>query len=66
MVSRGLHAQNGAFVGVITAIVDPAYFLAPFGLPELGPHGAVRLLRRDGVLLSGYPVDDRGGDAQLP
>jgi PAS domain S-box-containing protein len=56
MVSRGLNAANGAFLGVITAIVDPAYFLGPFGLPELGAHGAVRLLRRDGVLLTGYPA----------
>jgi PAS domain S-box-containing protein len=56
MVSRALHAPNGALLGVITAIVDPGYFLAPFGLPELGPHGAVRLLRRDGVLLAGYPA----------
>ena len=56
MVSRALQAPNGAFLGVITAIVDPAYFLGPFGLPELGPHGAVRLLRRDGVLLTAYPA----------
>ena len=56
MVSRALHAPNGAFLGVITAIVDPGYFLAPFGLPELGPQGAVRLLRRDGVLLTAYPA----------
>src|SRR5487761_1999765 len=56
MVSRALHAPNGAFLGVITAIVDPVYFLAPFGLPELGPQGAVRLLRRDGVLLTAYPA----------
>jgi len=56
MVSRGLNAPDGAFLGVITATVDPAYFLGPFGLPHLGPHGVVRLLRRDGVLLTGYPV----------
>jgi PAS domain S-box-containing protein len=55
MVSRGLYAPDGAFLGVVTALVDPAYFLGPFGLPELGPQGAVRLLRRDGVLLTGYP-----------
>ena len=56
MVSRAVHAQNGAFLGVITAMVDPGYFLGPLGLPNLGPHGAVRLLRRDGVLLTGYPA----------
>ena len=56
MVSRGLYAADGAFLGVVTAMVDPAYFLGPFGLPDLGPQGAVRLLRRDGVLLTGYPA----------
>lgn len=56
MVSRGVYAADGLFLGVVTAMVDPAYFLGPFGLPDLGPHGAVRLLRRDGVLLTDYPA----------
>ena len=55
-VSRGLNDPDGRFLGVITAVVDPAYFLGPQGLHELGPDGVVRLLRRDGVLLTGYPV----------
>jgi PAS domain S-box-containing protein len=55
-VSRGLNDPDGRFLGVITAVVDPAYFLGPQGLRELGPDGAVRLLRRDGVLLTGYPM----------
>jgi PAS domain S-box-containing protein len=55
-VSRGLNDPDGRFLGVITAVVDPAYFLGPQGLHELGPDGAVRLLRRDGVLLTGYPM----------
>ena len=55
-VSRGLNAPDGRFLGVITAVVDPDYFLGPLGLQELGPDGAVRLLRRDGVLLTGYPM----------
>ena len=55
-VSRRLNDADGRFLGVITAVVDPAYFLGPQGLHELGPDGAVRLLRRDGVLLIGYPM----------
>jgi PAS domain S-box-containing protein len=55
-VSRGLNDPDGRFRGVIAAVVDPAYFLGPQGLHELGPDGVVRLLRRDGVLLTGYPV----------
>jgi len=55
-VSRGLDDPEGRFLGVITAVVDPAYFLGPQGLQGLGPDGAARLLRRDGVLLTGYPM----------
>jgi PAS domain S-box-containing protein len=55
-VSREIDDPDGRLLGVITAVVDPAYFLGPQGLQELGPDGAVRLLRRDGMLLTGYPV----------
>jgi two-component system sensor histidine kinase UhpB len=55
-VSRELNDPKGRFLGVITAVVDPAYFIGPQGLRELGPDGAVRLLRRDGLLLTGYPI----------
>src|SRR5512140_743881 len=51
-VSRRLNAPDGRFVGVISAIVDPDYFLGPVGLQELGPDGVVRLFRRDGALLA--------------
>jgi len=55
-ISRGVSDSEGRFLGVITADVDPAFFLWPQGLHELGPEGVVRLLRRDGVLLAGYPM----------
>ncbi|MBE0619673.1 MAG: PAS domain S-box protein [Burkholderiales bacterium] len=54
-ISRRVDDENGQFLGVVTADVDPSFFLWPQGLHELGPDGAVRLLRRDGVLLTGYP-----------
>ena len=55
-LSRALNDAGGRLFGVITAVVDPAYFFGPQGLHELGPDGVVRLLRRDGVLLTGYPM----------
>ena len=55
-ISRRVEAEGGRFLGVITADVDPAFFLWPKVLKELGPDGIVRLLRRDGVLLTGYPL----------
>jgi PAS domain S-box-containing protein len=54
-VSRRVEDAQGRFLGVISVDVDPAFFLWPEGLHELGPDGTVRLLRRDGVLLTGYP-----------
>lgn len=55
-VSHGLNDPDGRFLGVVAAVVDPAYFLGPQGLRELGPDGAMRLLRSDGILLTGYPM----------
>jgi PAS domain S-box-containing protein len=59
-VSRGLYTPDRRFFGVITAVVDRAYFLGPQGLHELGPDGAARLLRSDGVLLTRYPMATDG------
>jgi PAS domain S-box-containing protein len=55
-ISRGIRDSDERFLGVITADVDPVFFLWPQGLHELGPDGVVRLLRRDGVLLTGHPL----------
>ena len=55
-ISRKVRDAEGRFLGVVAADIDPAYFLWAQGLQELGPNGAVRLLRRDGVLLTGYPT----------
>jgi PAS domain S-box-containing protein len=54
-ISRRVEDAQGRFLGVISADVDPAFFLWPERLHELGPDGTVRLLRRDGILLTGYP-----------
>ena len=56
-ISRRIDGEDGRFLGIATAEVDPAFFLWPQGLRELGPDGVVRLLRRDGVLLAGHPAD---------
>ena len=55
-ISRRIEDDAGRFLGVLTADVDPTFFLWPQGLQELGPEGVVRLLRRDGTLLTGYPT----------
>ena len=55
-ISRRIDDRAGRFLGVLTADVDPSFFLWPQGLHELGPEGAVRLLRRDGILLTAFPT----------
>lgn len=55
-ISRRISDANGRFLGVIAADIDPAYFLWSQNLDELGPTGVVRLLRRDGIVLTGYPA----------
>ena len=54
-ISRRIDDTFGNFLGVIAAEIDPGYFLWSQNLQELGPEGAVRLLRKDGVMLTGYP-----------
>jgi PAS domain S-box-containing protein len=55
-VSRRIDDAEGRLLGVIAADVDPSYLLWSQSLQELGPSGAVRLLHRDGTLLTGYPA----------
>lgn len=64
-ISRRVDDQQGRFLGVVTADVDPAFFLWPEALHELGPDGVVRLLRRDGVLLAGHPAELAGALTNL-
>ncbi len=54
-ISRRVDDAFGDFLGIVAADVDPSFFLWSQNLQELGPGGAVRLLHRDGTLLTGYP-----------
>jgi PAS domain S-box-containing protein len=59
VVSRRLSdVTSGEFAGVVAGLLDQTSFDAAYRSLELGAGGAVLLLRRDGVLLAGYP--DRG------
>ncbi|MCX7141424.1 MAG: PAS domain S-box protein [Proteobacteria bacterium] len=56
VISRRVDGAEGRFLGVVAAEVDPSYFLQWQNLQEIGPNGVVRLLRRDGALLTGHPA----------
>ncbi len=53
--ARPLRSASGAFAGVLVAGLDPPYFDRLWQALDLGPDGAVALLRRDGTLLMRSP-----------
>ena len=53
--ARPLRSAGGAFAGVLVAGLDPPYFDRLWNALDLGPDGAVALLRRDGTLLMRSP-----------
>ncbi len=57
-VSRALRSPDGGFAGVIAAGFEPRYVDRIWGTVKLGAHGAVVLLRADGVMLMRNPFDE--------
>lgn len=55
--SRRLDHGDGGFAGVAVAAVQLAYFQDLFSRLDLGKHGAVTLLRNDGIILARWPYD---------
>ena len=60
-LTRRLDDAAGNFAGVLVISLDPHYLGAFYGAIDLGEHGAVALIGRDGVLR----VASNGGDAIL-
>jgi PAS domain S-box-containing protein len=54
-VSRRIEGRSDAFLGVAVAYLDLDYFDRFYGAVEIGAGRQLQLLRRDGVLLAGYP-----------
>jgi PAS domain S-box-containing protein len=50
VLSRRITAPDGAFAGVIGAVLDPTQLAKQVGLVDLGPDGAVSLVGLDGVI----------------
>ena len=61
-ISRRIENLDGSFAGVVVGSMQLAYFRALFSNLNLGPHGTIALLRRDGVILMRLPFnpDDIG------
>jgi diguanylate cyclase (GGDEF)-like protein len=54
-VSRRLANPDGSFAGVVVALLDQAYFLGIYRSIDVGPHGAVAMLDRDGFIFARQP-----------
>lgn len=63
-VSRRVSAPDGSFAGAVIATVDSTFLASSFSNFEVGEHGSISLLTREGRLLARYPalVDQVGSD----
>jgi len=61
-LSRRISNPDGSFAGVVVGSMRLGYFRDLFSRLNLGPHGTIALLRRDGVILMRLPFnpDDIG------
>lgn len=67
--SRPRHDALGNFTGVIVAAVEPPYFDALWRDIDLGPNGAIAMLRKDGLLMMRSPHEENAmgkSFAQVP
>ena len=57
-VSLRLDEKDGTFSGILTAPVDPSYFVKIYRSIDLGNEGSILLIHRDGLLLAREPALD--------
>ncbi len=57
-LSRRLEHADGQYAGVVVAAVDPAYFSGFYRQVDIGRHGAIELVGRDGVVRARQSAED--------
>jgi len=62
LLSKRISKPDGSFAGVLTAAIDSDYFNNFYRTFQLGPDGAISLLRNDGAVLIRWPISDRSSD----
>jgi diguanylate cyclase (GGDEF)-like protein/PAS domain S-box-containing protein len=62
ILTKRITRQDGSFGGVLMATIDSDYFNAFYNRFQLGPSGAIGLLRTDGMMLIRWPLADIGAD----
>ena len=62
ILSKRISREDGSFGGVLVAAIDNEYFESFYNRLQLGSHGAICLIRSDGVLLIRWPLANIGAD----
>lgn len=62
ILTKRITRQDGSFGGVLMATVDSDYFNAFYNRFQLGPGGALGLMRTDGIVLIRWPLANIGAD----
>ena len=65
-VSRRLDGPDGAFAGIVFAVMDLQRFERFYASLDIGPNGSVTLWNRDGAALARHPQDERLDAARSP
>jgi hypothetical protein len=64
-LSRKVSDRDGAFAGVVSAVLRLGYLRTLFQHIDIGPHGVITFLSTDGTVLVRQPSLSAGGDAGL-
>jgi diguanylate cyclase (GGDEF)-like protein/PAS domain S-box-containing protein len=62
VVSKRITKLDGSFGGVVASAIDKDYFSGFYRTFQLGPDGAISLIRDDGTLLMRWPLSDKAAD----
>ncbi len=56
-LSRRLNSADGTFAGIVVGTMRLSYFAGLFANADIGDHGSINLMRRDGICLMRVPFD---------
>ncbi len=62
ILSKRISRQDGSFGGVLVAAIDSDYFNSFYNRLQLGPRGAISMIRSDGIVLIRWPLANIGAD----
>lgn len=58
IMSRRIESADGKFLGTAEASISIAYYMEFYGNLDIGSRGVIRLVRKDGVTIMRYPLEE--------